>query len=276
MITLRFSFLLALIAIPLLTNADTFRTRWHQLQNATAHSRDDVRAEIEFGRTIAAHVLGKEDLLTNSHLTKYVSLVGRSLALHSSRQELEFRFGVLNSDAINAYSTPGGYVFITVGALNLVQDEAELAAILAHEIAHINSRHIVKELNIRGSEADQLSTLTRVISASSTTSRVAASQAIDSAMHVLFDQGYKVQDEIEADKQAMFLLATTGYDPMALPRFLLRVDDYLALNPSHKSPTHPASQIRYENMRQIAEEEHFKADNFLNVKQRFSRYISME
>ena len=84
--------------------------------------------------------------------------------------------------------------------MKLAEDEAELAAVLAHEIAHINSRHIVKQLNIRGTENDQLSVFTRVINASSDTTRVAANQAINSAMTLLFDQGYKVKDEIESSQ----------------------------------------------------------------------------
>lgn len=267
--------LLTLISAPLFSHAEVFRTRLHQIQNPT-HSRDDVRAEIEFGRNVAAHVLGREDLLADPELTRYLILVGRSLVLHAPRQELEFRFGILDSDTVNAYSTPGGYVFITRGALNLAKDESELAAVLAHEIAHINARHIVKELNIRGSDTDKLSVLTRVISASSDTTRIAAGQAIQSAMTVLFQQGYKIQDEIEADQQAMLLLAATGYDPLALERYLTRVDEYLAVNPDKKTPTHPSSRQRHTRMRQFVQEENLTANHQLRLKERFSHYVSME
>lgn len=271
----RFIILLALFSTAFLCKADDFRTRLHQTQNAS-HSQSDVYAEIEFGRRVAAHVLGREDLLLDPQLTKYVNLVGRSLALNSPRQELEFHFGVLNSESVNAYSTPGGYVFITSAALKLVEDEAELAAILAHEIAHINARHIVKQLNIRGMDKDQLSVFTRVINASSDTTRVAANQAIDSAMTLLFDQGYKIKDEIEADQQAMLMLAATGYDPLALPRYLKRVDKYLALNPRKKSPTHPSSQQRFGRMAQLITEEQLTTNQRSRLRQRFIHYVSQE
>jgi predicted Zn-dependent protease len=257
------------------SNAEDFRARLHQKKIAT-HSQSDVYAEVEFGRRVAAQVLGRENLLSDPELIKYVTLVGQSLVLHSPRQELLFHFGILNSDSVNAYSTPGGYVFITKAALALAEDEAELAAILAHEIAHINSRHIVRELNIHGTESDQLSVFTRMISASSDATRVAANQALNSAMTLLFDQGYKITDELEADQQAMLLLASTGYDPSALPRFLQRVDEYLALNPAKRTPTHPSSQHRFHQISVFLEEERLMAKKQLTLKRRFSHYVSKE
>ena len=271
----RFIFVLLVASIPMLVNAEAFRTRLHQLHNP-AHSHSDVLAEIEFGRKIAAHVLGREDLSQNQDLTRYVTLIGKSLSMHAPRNELEYHFGVLDSEAINAYSTPGGYVFITSGALNLVQDESELAAVLAHEIAHINARHIVKQLNIRGTESDILSAITRVVSASSETTRVAANQAIESAITLLFDQGYKITEEIEADQHAMLLLAATGYDPMALARYLMRVDKHLTVNPHQKTPTHPSSQQRFTRMNQLAQEENFTSNKPLNTQERFSYYVLKE
>jgi predicted Zn-dependent protease len=269
----RIIILLTIFSSTFISQAEDFRTRLHQIENVS-HSQNDVLAEIEFGRRVAAHVLGREDLLVDPELNQYVNLVGQSLVLHTPRQELEFHFGILKSDSVNAYSTPGGYVFITSAALKLAEDEAELAAILAHEIAHINSRHIVKQLNIRGTENDQLSVFTRVINASSDTTRVAANQAINSAMTLLFDQGYKVRDEIEADQRAMLTLASTGYDPLALPRFLKRVDEYLALNPAKKTPTHPSSQQRISEMVQFIDEEKIKANQQTRAKKRFSHYVS--
>ena len=264
-----------LLALTLNGEAGTFRTRLHQIVNSS-HTYSDVQAEILFGRTVAAHLLGRENLLDNTQLTKYVTLVGKSLALHSPRQELEFRFGVLDSDVINAYSTPGGYVFITRGALQLAQDEAELAAILAHEIAHINARHIVKQLNIRSTEQDNLSVLTRVVSASNETTRVAAGQALESAMVLLFKQGFKVQDEMEADQHALLILAATGYDPMALQRYLQRVDEYFSMHPNVKTPTHPSSRQRHANMDQLVNEENLATPQSLILRERFTRYVSKE
>lgn len=275
MVKHRYILLLIFASLPLLGNAEVFRTRLHQLQTPS-HSQIDVTAEIDFGRRVAALVLGREDLLSDPDLMRYVNLVGKSLALHAPRAELEFHFGVLQSEAVNAYSTPGGYVFITTGALNLAKDEAELAAVLAHEIAHINSRHIVKELKIRGTDADKLSAITRVINATSDTTRVAANQALDSAMALLFDQGYKIKDEIEADQQAMLMLAATGYDPLALPRYLKRVDEYLAVNPNKKTPTHPSSKQRFSRMNQLATEEHLTSTERSRVKDRYIQHMSME
>ncbi|HWR72808.1 MAG TPA: M48 family metalloprotease, partial [Nitrospirota bacterium] len=85
---------------------------------------EDVAAEIEFGREVAARIIGRYGLYQNTAVTKYVNLVGKVVAMNANRPELEFRFGVLNTDQVNAYAAPGGYVFVTRGALAKMQDEA--------------------------------------------------------------------------------------------------------------------------------------------------------
>jgi Zn-dependent protease with chaperone function len=78
-------------------------------------------------------------------VTRYLNRVGKNLAAQSARPGLEWTFGVLRSDAVNASSTPGGYVFVTRGLLRLVDNEAQLAAVLGHEIAHVTERHALNE-----------------------------------------------------------------------------------------------------------------------------------
>ena len=119
-----------------------FRRRAHAV-NSNEFETGDIQAEVAFGREIAARILGREPLRDNAELARYVTLIGQALALNSGRSELSFYFAVLDSEQVNAYSTPGGYVFVTRGALKQMRDEAELAAVLAHEIAHVQLRHII-------------------------------------------------------------------------------------------------------------------------------------
>lgn len=232
--------LMLLAAAPVFAASDT-RLRLHQLvENQTGET--DVMAEVRFGEDVSARILGREKLSTDEKLQRYVSLLGTALALHADRPELNFYFAVLESDAVNAYSAPGGFVFITRGAVRAAHDESELAAILAHEIAHVSRRHIVHELNIRGAEQSDLSALTRFLGASADTARVALSQAVDKALEVLFDTGYNVQQELEADRVATLLLAETGYDPTALRRLLARVESPAAAQSAMK--THPGAEQR--------------------------------
>lgn len=206
---------------------------------------DDIRAEISFGREIAARVFGREPLYDHAELTRYVSLVGNALALNSSRPELQFYFAVLDSPLANAYSAPGGYVFITRGALKKMTSETELAAVLAHEIAHVQQRHIVNALNIRAQEDNKLGAwMAALVGGSGETAKVAFFQAVDKATDLLFVEGFNIRDELDSDRVALLLLANTGYDPGALRSVLQRVDADIAITPKDAKRTHPSSAER--------------------------------
>src|SRR3989338_3678250 len=141
--------------------SEDFRRRKSQtLAEESFSTKDDVEAEIIFGREVAARILGRYKLYEDKNLARYINMVGRSAAQYANRPEIEFRFAILNTDIVNAFAAPGGYIFITKGALRLMEDEAELAGVLAHEVAHVSERHIVKELNIKGTEASPSAGLT--------------------------------------------------------------------------------------------------------------------
>lgn len=205
--------------------AENFRARLSDQQIFGEITSEDVAAEVQFGRNVAARILGRYSLQEDEALTRYVNLVGRSVAAYSSRPELEFRFAVLASHSVNAYATPGGYIFVTRGALDQMQDEAELAAVLAHEIAHVSERHIVKALNVGAAQADATAGLSRLLGSAAEPTRTAFTQALDKAMALLFDQGLEQKDEFESDRVATELLMLTGYDPGALRRYLDRISE---------------------------------------------------
>ena len=98
------------------------------------YSETDTEEEVIFGREVAARILGQYKISGNKKLQKYVNLVGLTLAHNCSRPELDFHFVVIESSEINAYSTPGGYVFVTTAVLGKMENEAELAGVLAHEM----------------------------------------------------------------------------------------------------------------------------------------------
>ncbi|MCS7308230.1 MAG: M48 family metalloprotease, partial [Aquificaceae bacterium] len=155
--------LLILMTIPILSLSSDYRKRAHHVE-AETYGKEDVEAEVMFGRELAVKIVGTYPLLRDRELTMYVNKIGKYMTLYSNRPEVEFRFGILNTDHVNAYSAPGGYIFITKGCLMLVKDESELAGILAHEIAHVSERHIVKELNIRGESVVGLGGLSALLS----------------------------------------------------------------------------------------------------------------
>lgn len=244
---------------------------WRQRVSAesTATVGEDVAEEVRFGREIAARMIGRFSLYENSRLTKYVNLVGQALVQNTNRPELQFHFAVLNTTEINAYAAPGGYVFVTRGAIEKMQDESELATVLAHEITHISEKHVVKELNIRGSEGSAASGLARLIGGGTESARIAFYQAVDKAMDMLFKTGYKREDEVEADKGAVLLSALTGYDPSGLVHYFQRISTAKGKTTETLDRTHPAYETRIAWLRDTISKEGVDSSSLKNLKERF-------
>ncbi len=224
--------------------SDNFRERLSIRQELSYTSRD-IEEEVEFGREIAARILGRIDLFEDKLLNKYVNLVGKAVATYSNRPEIEFRFAVLDTKEINAYSAPGGYIFITRGALELMEDESELAAVLAHEIAHVTERHIVKEFNIQAPEESPVSTLARFLGGGGDPARTFFNQAVDKAMDILFKDGYRREDEKESDRIAVLLTTLTGYKNDGLIRYLKRISEIKGKGKGDVGKTHPVYEERF-------------------------------
>jgi predicted Zn-dependent protease len=102
--------------------------------------------EIELGEGIAAQLLGAAPLVNDPGLQRYVNRVGLWLALQSERPNLPWRFGVMDSDDVNAFALPGGIVLITRGLYERLRDESELAGVLGHEISHVVAKDQVKAI----------------------------------------------------------------------------------------------------------------------------------
>ncbi len=249
--------IISLTALLLLNSAichskENFRERISRMENR--YTSSDVDEEVRFGREIAARILGRIPLYNNNELNRYISLLGKALAGNSSRSDIEFHFAVLDSEEVNAYSAPGGYVFITKAALRYVKDESELAGIISHEIAHITERHIVKELNIKGMEDDPVAGFARFIGGGTDVAKVAFAQAVDKALDILFKDGYKREDELESDRIGAIICASTGYDPKGIVRYLRRIKD-LDEKKANVGKTHPVFDRRISELETFINQE---------------------
>src|SRR5207248_191676 len=98
----------------------------------------------------AAKLISIFGLYDNPEMMKYVNLVGNTVAKQGARTDTQYHFAILDTDVVNAMAMPGGFVFVTRGALSLMESESELAGVLGHEVAHVDLRHLEKEVRQKG------------------------------------------------------------------------------------------------------------------------------
>ncbi|MGH8495667.1 MAG: M48 family metalloprotease [Gammaproteobacteria bacterium] len=181
--------------------------------NPATGERDFVlmseQEEIALGRQAHPQVIEQFGVYENPELQKYVQSVGESLANNSHRENLIYRFTVLDSNVVNAFALPGGYIYITRGLLAYLNSEAELAAVLGHEIGHVTARHAARQ--------QAQSTLAGVAGAAvaiGTGSR--AAYDLTSVLGTALVRGYGRDMELEADSLGAEYLARTDYRPEAM------------------------------------------------------------
>jgi beta-barrel assembly-enhancing protease len=231
----------------------------------------DITAEVSFGREIAARILGKHKFYDNPPLIKYVSLVGLSLARNTNRPELEYHFMILDTLEVNAYAAPGGYVFITKGALQLMKDESELAGAIAHEIAHVTEKHVVKELKIKGTDDSAVSGLAQLVGGNSESARSAFAQVVEQGLEMIFKNEYKREDEMQADKSAVSITAMTGYNSIGLARYLDRLSAISEKFPEPKNDgTHPTFAARISQIKDVITKDGIDVGALATNKERFA------
>lgn len=199
----------------------------------------DERAEKAMGESVVLAVTNKYKLSTNQKLSHYVSLVGQTVVGSSSAPDLEWVFGVLDTDEVNAFAGPGGFVLVTRGAIARMEDEAELAGVLAHEVAHVTQHHGLEAVKNSG----KMKGLTE-LAAASVDERAAqfmplASEAVDTVAVKGYDRG----QEFRADEEAVRLLGATGYDPNAYARFLGKLSSKGGLMSTHPGAAERAQRV---------------------------------
>lgn len=209
------------------------------------------KSEQKIGADVAANILGASPLVDDTALQKYVNEVGMWVALHSDKPNLPWRFGVLDTSSINAFSAPGGYIFVTRGLLMAMSNEAELAGVLAHEVSHVTQKHVIKTRrtgalvglladahNDSGDNSGESETMKKVVSASTE----------------VYTRGLDKRDEYESDRMGMVIAARAGYDPFGLPTILQSLS---VINPKDSAvalmfKTHPDPEKRLDKVMKAA------------------------
>lgn len=198
------------------------------------------KQEAEIGREYAAVLVGAAPLLANADVERYVNRVGRWVALHTERPDLNWQFGVLDSDNINAFATPGGYVLITKGLLARLRNEAELAGVLAHETAHVVKKHHLTAMK-KGKGIEAGANVVSMYLEQQGQRSAAAKEKLVGGMKEIMLRGLDKDDEFEADRMGVVIAARAGYDPFGLPSVLQMLQ---SLNPKDSElslmfATHP-------------------------------------
>jgi predicted Zn-dependent protease len=176
--------------------------------------------EENIGQAMALQVIARYGgVYDNPELTRYVNLVGKSVALTCDRANMEYRFAVLNHDSINAFAAPSGYIFVTRGLLKTIQNEAELAGVLGHEIGHVTQKHILDVIQ----RSKQIAGVAQAGLAYATNNPDAFKGVIDGAVKKLLDEGLDQNKELESDRLGVVFSARVGYDPNAYLTFLNRL-----------------------------------------------------
>ncbi len=168
--------------------------------------------ELEIGRELDPEIRKQYGVYDSPELQAYVQRVGERLALLSHRSQLFYRFTVLDSPEVNAFALPGGYVYITRGLLAYLNSEAELAAVLGHEIGHVTARHAVRQ-HATATAANLGFTIGAIFVPELANQAVANLVGL---MNTAIVRGYGRKYELEADHLGSQYLALGGYDPHAM------------------------------------------------------------
>jgi len=199
--------------------------------------------EATLGADISAKIRDKYGVVQDKSVHKYVTLVGSVLASASSRPTLKWTFIVLDTEGINAFAAPGGFVHITRGALALIQNEAELADVLAHEISHVTARHTLKAIQ-----------KSKFVSAGAQATRSELiNQAADRGYEILLENNFDRGDEMDADKTGVTLASGAGYSPSGLGAFLTRLADRnkALKDRSGLFASHPETKARLDGLTKV-------------------------
>ena len=223
----------------------------------------DITPEQEdyIGRSVAATVLKAYKVYDNREAIEYINVLGQTLALASDMPETfgGYHFAILDSDEINAFAAPGGLIMISKGMIRCCTTEDALAAVLAHEVGHVENQHGLKAIRkgrltsaltilaLEGAKqlgGENLAEVTKAFEGS-----------ISDITSTLMNSGYSRKTEFEADRSAVIVMGRVGYNPEALVSMLHEMKKNLKPGGLDFAKTHPDPDVRIAELRkQLGEE----------------------
>ncbi len=201
----------------------------------------------------------------NPRLLRYVTLVGTSVAAHSDRPNIPYYFALLNNAQPNAFATPGGYVFLTIGLLRQLRSEAELAGVLGHEIAHITAKHALKTLQ----RSQILHGVSQLTVTALDKDPAMFDQIINELSATLFERGLDQKLEYAADRLGVEYAYRVGYNPQGLRSFLRRLAQNQRSRRTGLFKTHPDPRRRADLLQQTMLQQYGHQPGGQTLQQRF-------
>lgn len=208
--------------------------------------------EVAMGLKAAEEAEKQLPILVEPLLTAYVNHLGQKIALESRRPQIQYSFKIVNTDVVNAFSLPGGFVYVNRGLLDFVGNESELAGVLAHEVGHVVAYHSMNDV-ARRSLVDQGMYQLQKAGLVNDQQMVNMLQRYGGPMLLFVDRKFSRQEESEADMLGLYNAIRAGYDPQGLISFLARLSQYTG-NPTlvesllmnHPLPGERAKALRAE------------------------------
>jgi predicted Zn-dependent protease len=227
--------------------------------------------ERQIGEQVSTKLRDRFGVYQDAKVTKYVSLVGAVVAHVSTRPGLDWQFIVLDTDGVNAYATPGGFIHVTRGLLGLVKNEAELAGVLGHEITHVTAKHTIRQLQ-KGQSVE----LGTQETGQHGLSGFVIGQLAQKSYDVIFEGAFSRDDELESDQVGIDLANRVGYAPNGMADLLNRIAER---NTSRQEPnglfaSHPRIKERVDKIAATIKKNKLTAT--ATVEARYKQHIAFD
>ncbi|MDB9324850.1 M48 family metalloprotease [Nodularia spumigena CS-590/02] len=221
------------LSTPMPGNAFDIRSLLFQGIQVIQMSNMSDRQEVDLGKQMNQQLQsGDIRFSRNSQINRYVEQIGQRLVANSSRPNLPFTFQVVEDDAINAFATLGGFVYIHTGLIKAAENEAELASVIGHEIGHITGRHLVQQMRQRA-----------IANGVASAAGLERNAAVGIGLELALNRPRSRQDEFDADHRGLLAMTEAGYAPSGMVSFMQKLMQKRGSIPAFLS-THPGTSDR--------------------------------
>ena len=251
-------------------------------------AEDNITPEEAYyiGRTVAAIITKNYKIYDSPDATRYLNKICSAITINSAMPYLYkgYYVAILDTDEINALATPGGHIFVTRGLLKCTDSEDAVAAVLAHEISHIQLNHSIKAIKssrITSATMEGVKNVTNKVYENSKVNQYGIvkqedldflTNAGDEIVNTLMNSGFSITQEFDADRNALMLMSDSGYDPEAMDDMLNLLDKNIAEGDSGWSKTHPSPTARKKNVKNFKKKYPYKGSSKKSRQRRFEEY----